>query len=104
MAISIQAIKNEIAKSGTNKGKFIFFKEGTKIRLRFLNDMEDGVEIPFHDSFKLGVNVPCQEMFGRECSYCEEQEICMYGAYMIMKAKKLSYLCLLLIIVLLFLH
>ena len=41
MAISIQAIKNEIAKSGTNKGKFIFFKEGTKIRLRFLNDMED---------------------------------------------------------------
>ena len=49
MAISIQAIKNEIAKSGTNKGKFIFFKEGTKIRLRFLNDMEDGVEIPFHD-------------------------------------------------------
>ena len=75
MAISIQAIKNEIAKSGTNKGKFIFFKEGTKIRLRFLNDMEDGVEIPFHDSFKLGVNVPCQEMFGRECSYCEDVDL-----------------------------
>ena len=75
MAISIQAIKNEIAKSGTNKGKFIFFKEGTKIRLRFLNDMEDGVEIPFHDSFKLGVNVPCQEMFGRECSYCEDEDL-----------------------------
>lgn len=75
MAISIQAIKNEIAKSGTNKGKFIFFKEETKIRLRFLNDMEDGVEIPFHDSFKLGVNVPCQEMFGRECSYCEDEDL-----------------------------
>ena len=52
MAISIQAIKNEIAKSGTNKGKFIFFKEGTKIRLRFLNDMEDGVEIHEPDSLE----------------------------------------------------
>lgn len=35
MAISIQAIKNEIAKSGTNKGKFIFSKRGQKLDLDF---------------------------------------------------------------------
>ena len=75
MAISLQAIKNEIAKSGTNKGKFIFFKEGTKLRLRFLNDMEEGMEVPFHDNFKLGINVPCQELFDRECEYCENEDL-----------------------------
>lgn len=75
MAIKLSQIKNEIAKSGSNKGKFLFFKEGTKIRVRFLTDMEDGTEIPFHDSFQLGVNVPCQEIFGRECPYCENEDL-----------------------------
>ena len=73
--ISLQGIKNEIAKTGTNKGKFLFFKDGTKLRVRFLNDMEDGLEIPFHDSFSLGVNVPCQEVFGRSCEYCEDEDL-----------------------------
>ena len=73
--ISLQNIKNEIAKTGTNKGKFLFFKDGTKIRVRFLNDMEEGLEIPFHDSFALGINVPCQEVFGRSCEYCGDEEL-----------------------------
>ena len=67
-------IKNEAKKSGQSKGKFIYFREGEKKRIRFLNDMEDGMEIPFHDSFTKGVNVPCQELFGRDCSYCEDDE------------------------------
>lgn len=68
-------IKNEAKKSGQSKGKFIYFREGEKKRIRFLNDMEDGMEIPFHDSFTKGVNVPCQELFGRDCSYCEDDEL-----------------------------
>ena len=75
MSISINKIKSEIKKSGTSKGKFIFFKEDTKVRVRFLTDMEDGMEIPFHDSFQLGINVPCQEVFGRECEYCENDDL-----------------------------
>ncbi len=75
MSISINKIKSEIKKSGTSKGKFVFFKEDTKVRVRFLTDMEDGMEIPFHDSFQLGVNVPCQEVFGRECEYCENDDL-----------------------------
>lgn len=73
--ISLNAIKNEIAKSGTNKGKFLFVKDGVKTRVRFLTDMEDGLEVPFHDSFAMGVNVPCQEVFGRPCKYCEDEEL-----------------------------
>lgn len=73
--ITLGNIKSAIAKSGSSKGKFMFFKEGTKVRVRFLSDMEDGLEVKFHDSFALGVNVPCQEEFGRECEYCEDENL-----------------------------
>ena len=73
--IKLSDIKSEISKSGTSKGKFMFFKEDSKARVRFLTDMEDGLEIEFHDSFALGVNVPCQEEFGRECEYCDDENL-----------------------------
>lgn len=73
--ISLNNIKNEIKKSGASKGKFLYFKEDSKVRVRFLTDMEDGMEILFHDSFTLGINVPCQEEFGRECEYCENEDL-----------------------------
>ena len=73
--IKLSDIKNEIKKTGTSKGKFLFFKEDSKVRVRFLTDMEEGMEITFHDSFQLGINVPCQEEFGRECEYCENEDL-----------------------------
>ena len=73
--IKLSNIKSEIAKSGSSKGKFLYFKENTIVRVRFLTDLEDGMEMPFHDSFALGVNVPCQELFGRECQYCEDENL-----------------------------
>lgn len=73
--ISISKIKSEIQKSGNSKGKFMFFKDGTKCRVRFLSDMEEGLEVKMHDSFALGVNVPCQEQYGRECEYCEDENL-----------------------------
>lgn len=75
MAININNIKNEIKRAGASKGKFLYFKEDTKIRVRFLTDMEEGMEIPFHDSFQLGINVPCQEVFGRDCEYCGNDDL-----------------------------
>ena len=69
----VSKIKNEAKKAGTSKGKFIYFREGQKQRVRFLQDMDDGMEVVFHDSFEQGVNVPCQETFDRECPYCEQE-------------------------------
>ena len=69
----VDKIKADVKKSGQNKGKFIYFREGQKQRIRFLTDMDDGMEVTFHDSFERGVNVPCQEIFGKNCSYCEEE-------------------------------
>ena len=71
----LSKIKNDVRKSGQNKSKFIYFKEGVKQRVRFLHDMDDGMEITFHDSFELGVNVPCQDAFNRDCPYCEQENL-----------------------------
>lgn len=71
----VDKIKNEAKKTGSNKGKFIFFPEGKKVRIRFLSDMDDGIEVKFHDSFEAGINVPCQEIYGRDCPYCEDEDL-----------------------------
>lgn len=71
----VEKMKADIKKAGTNKGKFIYFREGTKIRVRFLQDMDDGMEIIFHDSYERGINVPCQEIFNRDCPYCNDENV-----------------------------
>ena len=71
----VDSIKNDVKKAGTNKGKFIYFREGQKQRVRFLVDMDDGMEVKFHDSFERSINVPCQELFDRGCPYCEDEGV-----------------------------
>lgn len=71
----VDDIKSQVKKSGTNKGKFLYFKSGTKVRVRFLDDIDDGHKITFHDSYTAGINVPCQETFDRECPYCDDDEL-----------------------------
>ena len=71
----VDQIKADVKKSGQNKGKFIYFREGQKTRIRFLQDIDDGLQITFHDSYERGINVPCQEHFGRDCPYCGDDSL-----------------------------
>lgn len=71
----VDKIKQDAKKSGQNKGKFIYFREGAKQRVRFLTDMDDGLEVTFHDSFEQSINVPCQELFGKNCPYCDDDSL-----------------------------
>ena len=71
----LDSIKRDAKKSGQNKGKFIYFREGQKIRIRFLQDMDEGLEVVWHDSYERGINVPCQEQFGKNCPYCEDETL-----------------------------
>lgn len=71
----LDKIKNEAAQVGGARGNFFFVKDGDKARVRFLQDIDDGLEIVFHDSYKMNINVPCQRVFGRSCSYCDSQEL-----------------------------
>lgn len=71
----VNDIKSDVKKAGTNKGKFTYFREGVKQRVRFLTDMDDGMAITFHDSYERSIQVPCQEHFGRSCPYCEDEGV-----------------------------
>jgi len=71
----LKDIKNAVKNAGSNKGKFVYFKADSKVRIRFLQDVEDGIKITFHDSFALGVNVPCQLQYGRECPQCSDEDL-----------------------------
>lgn len=75
MSSILSRIKEESKKSGQSKGKFVYFREGEKKRIRFLTDFEDGMEIIFHDSYEKGINVPCQTLYGKDCEYCEDESL-----------------------------
>lgn len=66
-------IKSDVKKTGQSKGKLFFVKEGQKARIRFLQDMDEGIKIKFHDSYEKSINVPCKEEYGKECDYCEQE-------------------------------
>lgn len=69
----LENIRRDAEKAGQNKAKMFYVKDGQKARIRFLQDMQDGWEVPFHDSFELGINLPCREFFGKDCPYCGEE-------------------------------
>lgn len=72
----LDEIRNDVKKSGSNKEKIFFVKEGQKARVRFLNDMEEGAAFTFHDNYSEGIEVLCRdEHFGKDCPYCEMEGI-----------------------------
>lgn len=75
MAGLLGKIKEDAKKAGQNKSKIFYVREGDKRRVRFLNDVDDGMEVKFHDSFEASINVPCQELFNRDCPYCDSEEV-----------------------------
>ena len=68
-------IKQDVKKAGQTKSDFIYFRPDEKVRIRFLNDLEDGMKVVFHDHFDRKINVPCQETFGKKCSYCNDDTL-----------------------------
>lgn len=75
MAGLVNSIKSDVKKAGTSRSSFTFIREGQKVRVRFLQDMDDGMEVVFHDSFTDSINVPCQEIFGRPCPFCDDERV-----------------------------
>lgn len=67
-------IKQGVANSGSSMGKIIYTKDGSKIRIRFLQDVEDGIEVKIHDHYDKGINALCPAVFGEECPYCDSDE------------------------------
>ena len=71
----LDQLKADVKKAGSNKSKFIYFREGEKRRIRFLNDMEDAVVITMHNNFEEGINAPCRKHFGKDCPLCGREDM-----------------------------
>jgi len=67
-------IKEESKKAGTNKGKILMVGTGEKKRIRFLQELDDGMELKFHASYEKGVNALCGEEYGKSCPYCGDED------------------------------
>ena len=71
----LQAVKEDINKSsGSGFVNFFGIREsGAKVRVRFLNDFEDGLSVVFHDKWN-GFNHPCLAQYGKHCPNCNNPE------------------------------
>ena len=78
MAGLLSKIKDDIKNSGSNRSKIWYVREGEKARVRFLQELDDGISVTFHNKYapnrKDGFNVPCQEQFGRECAHHDDED------------------------------
>lgn len=75
MGNMLNKIKSKIAKSGGAQSKIFYIKADTKKRIRFLTEMEEPIELLFHDSFEEGINTPCLKHFGKQCPHCGDQDM-----------------------------
>lgn len=73
--IDVNSLKKEIERSGKDNRTVLYIKEGQKRKVRFLDDFQKGTTVKFHDSYKLSVNIPCQEVYGRACKYCDNEDL-----------------------------
>lgn len=71
----LSKIKKGVKQSGTNKGKVLYLKPDSKVRVRFLQDVEDAVIAKKHDSFEKGIDVLCQKHVGKKCKYCKDDSL-----------------------------
>lgn len=71
----LDKMKQEINRAGGSKGKILYVKKDSKRRVRFLWELDRGLELPFHDSFVKSVNSLCLEKLGKNCPYCDSKEL-----------------------------
>ena len=62
----LNKIKKDVKNSGGSKGKFMYWRDGDKQRIRFLQEIDDGMDVTFYDSFTENVNIPDQTLYGRD--------------------------------------
>jgi hypothetical protein len=65
----IQSMKDQVSRAGNSKSNIIYVKSGTKKRIRFIDDMEDGHKILFHDKWG-EFTTPCLKYYKKTCPYC----------------------------------
>lgn len=76
----VEVMKERISKAGQSKESTFYVKDGNKVRVRFLTDMEDGIGVTFHSKWQ-EFNHICQKYYGKECPGCKNKEAQTYDAF-----------------------
>lgn len=71
----LESLKQEAKKGGSALGKIFYVKENDKKRVRFLTDLDEGVEIPWLSCYEKKVACPNPEYFGMTNPYKHDQDI-----------------------------
>lgn len=69
----VEMMKERIAKTGKGQKNLFYVKKDGRVRVRFLNDLEEGVVVAFHSKWK-SHNHPCLKYYGKECPNCDNDE------------------------------
>ena len=69
----ISHMKNQIAKSGSNKKEILYFAENTIKRVRFLQELDNGFEFQFHNDWDTKIFELCKDPEDHEnCKLCND--------------------------------
>lgn len=69
----IKEMKEQIAKSGSSKKEIMYFPADSQHRIRFLQELDQGMMIEFHNDFESKIFEPCRDMQDHEdCDLCKD--------------------------------
>ena len=69
----INHMKNQIAKSGSNKKEILYFAKNTIKRVRFLQELDNGFEFQFHNDWDTKIFELCKDPEDHEnCKLCND--------------------------------
>lgn len=71
MQSMLKRIKQRINEASRAITDEFYVGQDKKGRIRFLNDLEDAIEVTWHDKFEDAINTPCLSHFGLECPFCD---------------------------------
>lgn len=70
----ISQIKSDISRSGSSREKILYIGADKKVRIRFLNELDDGYSFVFHQLWDDGINCLCPKELDEDndCMYCND--------------------------------
>ena len=71
MKSMLKRIKQKISEASRTITDEFYVGQDKKARVRFLNDLEDALEVTWHDNYEDGINTPCYSHFGLNCPFCK---------------------------------
>jgi hypothetical protein len=70
----LDKIKKKISDASKTVTDEFYVGQDKKARVRFLTDLEDAMEVLWHDKFEDSINVPCLKHYKLDCPYCKASD------------------------------